>query len=251
MTTVNNIHPSEDFLNSLYYEAVDVSTNQAEVYDYIARTAFEAGLNRKIEIAKRIENKRERSISNLVIRQSKSSEELAKRIDFAGRVMLNTLSKMTHGTPEEFSWVYGQRRITITGIYRKRNVRPKRANENITAQISQGVILPEPNHIVAFKSGSFDGEIPMSLLGNDPVAVAQMVRTRCRAYAEETSRTQLNELIRKQKDLAESHESEMKKLEKALEEKRASSKMKPAGRQPKKPQENNAQVCGSPVPVKK
>lgn len=254
MTTVNNAQPSEDFLNSLYHEAVDVSTNQVEVYEYIARTVFKAGLNRKIEDVKWLEKKRDRSINSLIIQHTQSSEELVKRIEFAGRVILNTLRKMTHGTPEEFGWVYGGRRIAVRGIYRKPTVLPGRSsrpNEDITAQISRGTIVPGPDHVVVFSSGGFDAELPLSLLNNDPIAIAQMVRAKCRAYAETTIRTQLNELIRKKKDMAETHESEMKKLEKALEEKRAFSKMKPAGRRKKKVPAGSSNVCGSVVKAKK
>lgn len=245
--TASNAYPTEEFFNSLYHEAVEVSTNQAEVYDYIAHTAYEAGLNQKIEIAQDLDRKRQRSINNIVVVHSKNSQELLRRIRFAREVILNTLTKMTHGTPAEFSWVYGNRAIAIQGIYRKSAAGPLKPHKDITVGLAKGTIIPKPEDLVVFHANGIDASLPLSLLTENSIPIAQMVRTKCREHAEKTIKNEINEIMRKKKFIEEKHEREMKQLEEKLNAKQELSKMKPSTSRVRKVKAWNAKYPHSKV----
>lgn len=228
MTTTTSNTMTDDLMGSLFTDALNAGNNQQEVYEYLVKNAFEAGLKAQV---KKPKPKTERMMAEYAT----ASLDMTSRINFASEVVLNTLRKMTHGTPESFSWAYGRGPVSVTGIYRN-FARPfaKTDNREISKQLSNGSMTVEDTDFVAFHIGGSMGYLPVATLKNDPIAIAQMVRTQCRKYAEKRHAEQLRLAQRERDDLVETQASELRKLETKLEALKSTSRMKPAGRQPKK-----------------
>lgn len=244
-TATTSTTMNDDFMSALFADALNASSNQQEVYEYLAKNAFEAGLKAQV---KKTKPKTERMMTEY----ASASLDMTSRINFAGEVVLNTLRKMTHGTPEDFSWAYGRGPVSVTGIYRN-FAKPfvTKDNREISKQLSNGSMTVEDTDFVAFHIGGSMGYLPVAMLKNDPIAIAQMVRSKCRKYAEKRNAEQLRSLQRERDDLVETQASELRKLEKKLEAVENTSKLKPAGRQPKKKHPADVPVYLSRKPAAK
>ncbi len=112
---------------------------------------------------------------------AKGVTDLNERLNFARTVAFNTAKKMTHGLPDNFAWAYLPKyEATIVGIFRGTDSNSGRERD-ITAELASGKATISSNDRIRFEVKDFRGskvmgELPIHLLGNDPIAAAQYIR---------------------------------------------------------------------------
>jgi len=197
----------EKLANYLINTATEGSTSTEETY----RKLIEATWQQATQTRKRI------PVKELVTNYAVESNNFTERIRFAHEVAHNTLKKMTHGFPESLQWAnIPAHDIRITGIYRTMggyNAKP----ENILSRIASGKLTVNQHDTVRFQivyyGKTYDGELPVRLLNNDPIAVAQYVRNICKAYAREQEASEARSLAAQKREL----EKKMAELTKQMD----------------------------------
>jgi hypothetical protein len=145
--------------------------------------------------------------------------DLAGRISFAREVGKNTLRKMTHGYPKNLEWLNSRGRITVIGVFRNQPSFRGDNYEDVTSKIVSGSLQLGPMDVVRFSATHYSGassigELPLELLREDPIAVAQMVRKECRRHAEKEFNAQNQNVSKRLADLKREYEANLAKLEK-------------------------------------
>lgn len=208
--------PSDKAINYFINTFVDENSSVEENYRNLIKSVW--GEARKPSTKKP-------SINELVTDQIFSSYNLAVRIEETRTVIRNTLRKMTHGYPDEFRWAMSRFGLRVFDI-----VRPgagwNRSDLSLKNGILAGTHKLNGNDVVKFgyhDSRTAEFSIQLKYLQNDPIAVAQMVRTACRNHAAKEENKVISKLQQERKDL----EAQLEKANKALEQAKQAKTIKP------------------------
>lgn len=168
----------------------------------------------------------------LVASSFHEQRELASRISFFRAVGLNTFRKMTHGHPADLNWLYSRGRIHVVGVFRPvHSFRDKNPMSDITDQVVSGSKIVESSDVIRFYVTALNGnfltvELPVNLLRNDPMIVAQKVRKECRAYAEKQYNSRNDDISRRIAELERNYKSDLEKLQNESTNKNSAKPMK-------------------------
>lgn len=177
-----------------------------------------------------------KSVEESVVSSLAAHNELKQRISFAREVGRNTLRKMTHGHPKSLDWLKSGGDISVIGVYRKQMSFRQNEYTKITSSIISGSTQFGSLDVVRFSVGNGHvAELPLELLREDPMLIAQMVRKECRLHAEKEFNAQNQNLSKRLADLKREYEASLAKLEKE-KEKAVTKPIKPSFKaKPKRP----------------
>lgn len=196
--STNNIALTDKFIAWATKEATSTTSTPEEANRKLVELVWEAAQR---EPKKTVQ----RSLQDYSVAES----DLRNRIDHVVTVARNTLRKLQRQAPEEWAWVNAGK-YTIEGVFVDQHSFGQTRPASIVADLAKGGTLPKSAYVL-IRSGDKTTKVPVTLLGYDPVAVAQQVRAAVK-------RDKANELVNKEKALQAQRTELKNKLEKAEKE---------------------------------